>query len=107
MKALKFDAQFLLVLTLFSTAVPRLTLAQSGWQRTTDYPNSGYQFDPVEAGGRIYVAGGFNGVASSNVFFAAINANASLADWTAATSLPEADRGPGAAIADGWIYLAL
>src|SRR5437899_48795 len=110
MKALKLNAQRLLVLTLFLAAVPivpSVVLAQSGWQRTTDYPNTGYQFDPVEAGGRIYVAGGFNGASSSNVFFSVINANASLSNWAAATPLPEADPGPGVAVADGWIYVAL
>jgi hypothetical protein len=82
-------------------------LAQPPWQRTTDYPTNGYQFDPVEAGGRIYVAGGSNGASTSNVFYSAINTNASLGAWTPATPLPEADPGPGVAAYNGWIYVVL
>src|SRR5437667_12540354 len=107
MKALKLNSQIFLVLATVLSAHPALVSAQPGWQRTTDYPNTGYQFDPVEAGGRIYVAGGFNGAASSNVFFSVINANASLGAWTATIPLPEADPGPGVALANNQIYLAL
>src|SRR5438132_13847673 len=98
MKALKSNALLLLVLTSFVATFPRLGLAQSGWQRTTDYPNTGYQFDPVEAGGEIFVAGGFNGSSSSNVFFNSIEASGSLRLWVAVTPLPEADPRPGLAV---------
>src|SRR5262245_37905024 len=107
-QALRLTSHSLLVLTTsLLTALPGLSLAQPAWQRTTDYPTNGYQFDPVEAGGRIYVAGGFNGVSTSNVFYSAINTNDSLGAWASTTPLPEADPGPGVAAYSGWIYVAL
>src|SRR5262245_3227240 len=107
MRALKLFGYCWVVPILYLAVFPRFVFAQPGWQRTTDYPTNGFQFDPVQAGGRIYVAGGFNGVASSNVFFSVISANASLGNWTATTPLPEADPGPGVEAVDGWIYVAL
>jgi hypothetical protein len=107
MKTLNPNSRALLLLGVLLAAFPQLISAQNGWQRTTDFPTTGYQFDPVEAGGRIYVAGGFNGTASSNVFFSTINSNASLGSWTTTTPLPEADAGPGVATYNGWIYVAL
>src|SRR5262245_19761093 len=108
MKALKlFIPRSLVIIALIQVAVSLPLLGQPTWQRTTDYPTNGYQFDPVEAGGRIYVAGGYNGVASSNVYFCAVNANGSLGPWTATTALPEADPGPGLTTSNGWIYAAL
>ena len=97
--------KLLLVCGLF--LVPELTRAQSGWHQTTDLPATGFQFDPVESGGRIYVAGGSNGASSSNVFFAPINSDASLGSWTLTTPLPELDAGPGVAAYNGWLYVAL
>src|SRR6185369_6203836 len=97
----------LVVCGAFLIGLPPLASAQNGWQRTTDFPTTAYQLDPVEAGGRLYVAGGFNGVASSNVFFSTINSNASLGSWTATTPLSEADAGPGIAVYNGWVYVAL
>src|SRR5262249_8229185 len=97
----------LLVLTSLLTIPATLSFAQPPWQRTTDYPTNGYQFDPVEAGERIYVAGGFNGASTSNVFYSAINTNAALGAWASATPLPEADPGPGVAAYNGWIYVVL
>jgi N-acetylneuraminic acid mutarotase len=92
-------------------ALPLFGWAQPGWLRTTDYPLSGHQFDPVEAGGQIYVAGGSadgsSGNSFSNVFFAAAKADGSLGAWAAATPLPEADAGSGVAVYNGWVYVAL
>src|SRR5439155_21844400 len=107
MKALKLNSQIFLVLATVLIAHPALVSAQPSWQRTTDYPTNGYQFDPDEAGGRIYVAGGFNRSSTSNVFFSVVNANGSLGSWASATSLPEADAGPGVAVYNGWVYVAL
>src|SRR5437879_3079750 len=97
MKTLKLNTYTypLFVITILLAAPPPFALAQAGWQHTTDYPANGYQFDPAEFGGRIYVAGGFNGASSSNVFVSAINANTSLGNWAGTTPLPEADPGPG------------
>src|SRR5438876_882747 len=85
---------------------PNLVLGQ-GWQLTTSYPLNGFQFGADESGGRIYVGGGYNGVAFSNVLFSAVNGDGSLGAWSATTALPETDAGPGLAINDGWAYVAL
>lgn len=82
-------------------------LAQETWHQTTDYPMGAFQYDPVENNGRIYVLGGSTGTAFDGTYFGNINADGSLGAWTATTTLPQVDQGPGVAVHNGWIYVAL
>ena len=111
MRTFKISFEPKILVASWLIALPLAAWAQPGWQRTTDYPLSGYQFDPVEAGGRIYVAGGLTGgpggTAVSSVFFSQATDAGALGAWMATTSLPGPDAGPGAAVWNGWLYVAL
>ncbi len=80
------------------------------WELTTLFPVAAYQYDPVEYNGYVYVAGGWaptDRTSLDSVFFAALDADGSLSSWQETTPLPEPDQGPGAAIWNGHIYVAL
>ncbi len=78
------------------------------WQRATDYPLSGYQYDVVENNRCIYVLGGTTkGVRFNNSFFATVGSYGSLGAWTATTPLPQNDQAAGVAVYSGWMYVAL
>lgn len=70
-------------------------------------PVNGYQFDPVVHNGRIYVAGGYNGVSFNTVYVAPINADGTLGLWDETTPLPELDQGPGVTVARDRLFVAL
>lgn len=78
------------------------------WQLDAqNYPISAYQYDPVAYNGYVYVFGGWNGTALTNVYYAKANPDGTLGSWTPTTSLLEPAQGPGATVYNGWIYVAL
>lgn len=88
-------------------ALPRPSDAQTNWQTTTSFPQNAYQMGSTEAGGFLYVAGGFNGGSLSNVYYAYPALDGTVPIWSETTALPAADPGPGLAIYSGWAYAAL
>lgn len=88
-------------------ALPQVASSQPNWQQATSYPINGGFFDPVAAGGYLYIVGGFDGAGLSNAYTAAVSADGSLGGWSATTALPAADTGVGLAIYNGWAYVAL
>jgi hypothetical protein len=79
----------------------------SAWVETTPFPTIGYQYDPVEYNGYIYVVGGYNGFSFDTAYFARVNTDGSLGPWNEATPLPEPDQGPGVTTWNGHLYVAL
>lgn len=93
---------------LFPAAVRSNEPDLTSWQLTTPYPIPGYQYDPVEHDGHIYVLGGFsNPIAYDNVFVAFTNADGSLSQWVETSPLPEPCQAPGAATWQNHLYAAL
>ncbi|HRT57120.1 MAG TPA: Ig-like domain-containing protein [Candidatus Paceibacterota bacterium] len=77
------------------------------WQPVAPYPLAGFQFDPVEAGNHIYIAGGTTAGPLADVYYVPVQSGGGLGTWTATTALPQADPGPGLAAHNGWVYAVL
>ena len=86
------------------------------WEKTTDFPVLGWQYDPVEHNGFIYVVGGIGfdpdtcgsgQCAFDSVYYAAVNPDSSLGSWSETTSLPEPDQAPQVAAWEGYLYALL
>jgi hypothetical protein len=77
------------------------------WKRQGTFPISGFQFDPVESKGHLYVVGGWNGKALSETRVAPVNEDGSLGPWRATSRLPEADQGPGVVVCGNSIVVSL
>jgi hypothetical protein len=107
MKVITIPERLFVVLAIMIWCLSPSHTAAQAWTATTSYPLAGYQWDPVEVDGFVYVIGGYNGSAVNNVFYSAIQSDGSLGGWTESTPHPEADQGPGAAAHNCWIYIAL
>jgi hypothetical protein len=78
------------------------------WTHLSDFPVTGYQYDPVEHNGYIYVIGGYTGFAAlDTVYYARIHADGSLSPWLQSTPLPEADQGPGVTVFGDYLYVGV
>ncbi|MFA6094002.1 MAG: kelch repeat-containing protein [Elusimicrobiota bacterium] len=76
------------------------------WQASVPLPEGLFSMGVVEAGGRVYVAGG--GVAGqirSSVYFASILPDGRLGPWTATTPLPQVNMRVNLIHAQGRIYV--
>ncbi|MFA6091303.1 MAG: PQQ-binding-like beta-propeller repeat protein, partial [Elusimicrobiota bacterium] len=76
------------------------------WQSSVPLPEGLFSMGVVEAGGRVYVAGG--GVAGqirSSVYFASILPDGRLGPWTATTPLPQVNMRVNLIHAQGRIYV--
>jgi len=95
-------------LLLIARATPSaLAVDFTTWSSEPVFPIIGYQYDPVEYNGYIYVVGGYNGVSFDTVYYARVNSFGHLGDWKQTTSLPEVDQAPGVTVSNCQIYTAL
>lgn len=79
--------------------------AVGAWQTTTPLPEPIYFLSAASWNGRIYVTGGWNGMALVNkVYSAAVLEDGSLGPWVAQKPLPEAVY-THAAVTDGTLYV--
>jgi Kelch motif protein len=75
------------------------------WATTTKLPNAIYQHSAVVSNGYIYTTGGFDGAGTtSTVFYAPINSNGSIGNWTSNTPLSSAISSHSAVVSNGYIY---
>lgn len=96
------------------TAVPKVPLASLGvqpsaslpWQRTTDFPFAGYEFQPVEDRGAIYLITGSKKHSGDTCFSSTANTDGSLQPWKKIRMLPEEADALGIAVWGDWIYAA-
>lgn len=88
----------------------------NAWEKTSDFPVPGHQYDPVEHNGFIYVVGGMGidpktcdsgACPLDSVYYAAVNPDSSLGTWNETTSLPEPDQAPQVAVWEGRLYALL
>jgi len=77
------------------------------WKRQGSFPVAGFQFDPVESRGNIYVVGGYGGKDLRDTFVAPVNEDGSLGPWRKTAPLPEPNQGPGAVVCGDSILVAL
>ena len=85
-------------------------LSADRWTATQSFPIAGYQYGAVAHNGWVYVAGGYSpelGEAFDTVWAAQVNVGGSLGPWTVCTELPESDQGPGVAIVNNHMFVAM
>jgi hypothetical protein len=78
------------------------------WTTVTALPSARYGHSAVAYNGCIFVIGGLDGSSAllADAIVARVNADGTLGEWTATTSIPSARHSHGAAAANGFMYVA-
>jgi hypothetical protein len=76
-----------------------------GWTSTAAFTTARDSAATIAYNGYMYVIGGTNGTALSDVQYAPINANGTAGSWAATTSLPTARYNHAAVVYNGYIYV--